>query len=179
MDYTQAMRLVRELRDITLHPEKHDQATWIEAEKNPELNPISACGTTGCLAGNAVLNSGAKLVWSAVEKYDDRQGRWVPSGRFKAADCVVDGSLMSVSRRARELFGLSGSEADRMFDPDNSIQRLWELAIDFSEGMVDPSDALAAFGQALRLKDNKIDAAKDALKDAQDAVKNALALIEN
>ena len=147
MDYEQAERLRDELVRITLNPEVHDQEVWVEAKTDPrKLGDLSACGTTGCLAGNAVVSAGLQLEWTAKESYDAIQARYVSTGTYQAVHCRdTDGTVKSIATKARELFGLSYEEADLMFSPYNSVPELWRLAIEFSNGQISYQDALAAY----------------------------------
>ena len=84
MDWQQSRRLLAELERITLDPKVHDQAVWVEALKNPNqtLGGLSACGTTGCLAGNAVAyDPESELIWTRKEEWDGEQERYVQIGR--------------------------------------------------------------------------------------------------
>lgn len=152
MDYTQAHKLKAELHKITVSPETHNQSVWAQTKLNPDNAPGTACGTTGCLAGNAVLAEGYKLDWFKSEHYDDNQGKWSPI--WKADNCVLpNGDGRSISSAARDLFGLTPGQASRLFEPDNSVADLWDLAIDYSDGHISVHDVVEAFqARAERVK---------------------------
>lgn len=152
MEYVQARRLAGELHKITISPETHDQSVWAHAQLDPTKTPVTACGTTGCLAGNAVLNAGYPLAWFKSDKYDENVGRFVPV--WKADDCILpNGEHRTISTAARDLFGLTSGQASRLFEPDNSVADLWDLAIDYSGGHISVHDVIEAFqARAERVK---------------------------
>lgn len=163
MNNEQADRLRSELTRITMNPEAHDQAVWMEAEKDPTQYPQTACGTTGCLAGNAVLHAGDKLLWEPKMRYDYDTDQYVQSGKFEARLCQVEGVTRSVASRAGELFGLSDFQRDEMFAAHNSIADLWSFAIEFSDGRIDVQDALDVYASRVLWLENKLNTIKSVL----------------
>lgn len=146
MDYLQAARLRDELTDITVHPEKHNQNVWAEA---PDDNgKPSACGTVGCLAGNAVINAGYQLEWYKTYTDDDTL-RW---GTNRVLDKETGERGPAIKYVARDLFGLTGTQANRLFDSYHTVTDLWEMAIEYSYGIIRLSDAVDAFRQRADLE---------------------------
>lgn len=112
---------------VTDHPERWRQNTWIHR---------SWYGTTGCLAGNVVLNAGYRPSYLDV---NDDHTSWVevstddPDGVLSLWHHV---HVAAVSDVARRLLGLSGSQAFRLFRSFNTLDDLWQLAGEFSNGTV-------------------------------------------
>jgi len=152
-------RLLEELRFVTIHPDKHNQELWAKAVTEAqipegdawyEITPPrpSACGSFGCLAGNtAVHEPGVELDWYEAETYRSDGGRsiFVWQADYILNECVTvpdwDGNgkhkePKSISEKARELLGLTPFQAHRLFDGDNTLDRLWELAEQFSGGEI-------------------------------------------
>lgn len=107
--------LRKELQYITDHPEAWVQETWLDPDPN------SGCGSVGCLAGNAAVHAGR-----AILKRDE-DGEWYepdhPSGCFLELGA--------------ELFGINEDEAEWLFEGDNSLQELWEIASDITNGEIE------------------------------------------
>lgn len=130
----------RTLTLITEHPEVHNQGEWLRetgwvggtSESRPVVVDDArpwACGTVGCLAGNAVLLSGryplriqphgghvdvlSRGVWSLLER--------------------VAGEL------ARDLLGLTDDQAEYAFDAWRTLVDLWVVAERVTEGRVTPN----------------------------------------
>jgi hypothetical protein len=98
------------LKQVTDHPETHDQAHWMT--RGP------ACGTTACLAGWALRFSrpDAEVFWQ-----DGLRGVQV------ATEVTVDGTAWGISEAAAEVLGLDLEEADELFltmDSSSSIDML-------------------------------------------------------
>lgn len=112
---------------VTDHPERWRQNTWIHR---------SWYGTTGCLAGNVVLNAGYRPLYLDA---DSEWTSWIevpandPAGIMSPARDV---RIVRVSDVARRLLGLSGSQAFRLFRSFNTLDDLWQLAGEFSNGTV-------------------------------------------
>lgn len=145
------------MNHIVAHPDEHSQADWIAtgdylratvgmrldqefirdrgrfptAKEYGELEaqvPLRTpdCGTAACFAGHAVLMSGMD--------FDDK------------VDAVVtneDGKVLYRSVRvvATELLGLDGTQANRLFKADNTIDDLWEILADYSDGAITKPEA--------------------------------------
>lgn len=145
MDFEQVNRLRDELTFITVHPEKHNQDVWGEAPDDG--GKPSACGTVGCLAGNAVVNAGFELDWFQLFG-DDGKSRWGAS-RVKGVRGARGKTIRSV---ARELFGLTEYQSDRLFDSPHNVANLWEMAIEYSDNRISLADAVDAFRKRADLK---------------------------
>lgn len=145
MDFFQAETLIRELTDITVNPDKHDQTVWIGADKNPEQVPESECGTVGCLAGNTVKNKpGYKLIWEQHKSYDYDTGEYIP--RWRVFYCFdSNGDQVSIERAFQELVGLNREQARDITAEDNSLADLWMLAIGYSGGLITVENVVEAF----------------------------------
>lgn len=109
-------RIIQQLID---HPETHDQNMYGQR---------TACGTTQCVAGWAVLFSGKDLVW---EEYGTNPGDAV-AGRVYAAPGDVDSRDIDVI--AAELLGIEAVPAKSLFydmrDTHHIVARLKELIND-------------------------------------------------
>lgn len=163
--FNQARALARELREITIYPEKHDQTLWYRAEKNPTETglPLTACGSAGCLAGNAVVSAGRELVWRQDE-YHTASG-WKLG--WTASECKLpNGDVKMIETEARDLFGLTSDQARSLFDGDNSLETLWETAIEITEGDIDVRDVIGAF--RARVDRVKADTKQTVLKAIQE-----------
>lgn len=145
MKYIEARRLAAELRNIVLNPETHNQENWAMATSDPRKNSDrTACGTTGCLAGNAVINAGYKPDWRKDEVYDYSTNTF--SNQWYASTCIMpNGTSVYIRDTAMDLFGLSSGEARELFEASNSVRRLWELAIRYSDGFITIADVIEAY----------------------------------
>lgn len=141
MDYYQAQRLVKELHDIVVNPETHDQTMWVQADEKPIEG--SACGTTGCLAGNAVLRAGYPLQWEQGSVWDAASGKYVY--KWLAHNCQVDGERVPIRDAAEDLFGLTRSQTEVLFDEKNTVADLWDFAIRYSNGYIRTKDVVGAY----------------------------------
>jgi hypothetical protein len=140
-----AEQLASVLLFITEHAEQHDQASWlysafanhdarhfetVTVESSlgldyPRDEPIRVlrpehawnCETTACLAGWTALLAG----WRPV---------------VRAGLVYRDGRVCPVSTVATELLGLSLAQEDNLFHGGNSLERLWELADEYTNGEV-------------------------------------------
>jgi hypothetical protein len=124
-------RLLEELRFITLHPEKHNQSLWAEAV-TPKGKRPSACGSFGCLAGNAVIHEGHDLLWKKEdETWDDKAQKWRQTWIADNVAGVVEGIQEpdpEIEVVARNIFGLTFEQGEILFDGDNTRDRIWECA---------------------------------------------------
>lgn len=111
--------LLREaLAHITDHPERWDQAVWLQRWP---------CGTAGCLAGHVVLLSPyADPFWEGVTPNYDSAWR-----------ATLRGEVLDVDLVAQELLGIDRWDRERLFDPDNSLPWLWELAWEITDGEIE------------------------------------------
>lgn len=137
--------LQRVLDFVSTHEEQHDQENWIALAQNagdaPELyevvpqardgdeyvlrdvpvlrdEQVWSCGTAACVAGWTALLNG----WRPIG--DD------PEAVFK------DGVVRDVRGLARELLWLDDYQADRLFDPDQSLDEVWYEAHELTDGRV-------------------------------------------
>lgn len=117
---------------VTDHPHRWRQSTWLHR---------TWCGTTGCLAGNVVLNAGYRPYW---DRYDrarsvtsfvevDPTG---PDRRYALHDVRTGAWFADVGDVARRLLGLTGPEAACLFAPFNTLDDLWSLAGRLTDGRV-------------------------------------------
>lgn len=154
-----------ELRYLTINPDKHNQGLWAVAEtsgETPDYAPRpSACGSFGCLAGNTAIHSGAELDWykSAVIR---RNGQPIVVWQ---ADDILDEYITTEDRdgqqyreqkpirvKAMELLDLTYCQAEKLFDGDNTQERLWQIAEEITAGEItsDPEDWHSDYAKALR-----------------------------
>ena len=173
-------RLLEELRFITANPDKHDQAVWAQArteapapeEADPWNTPLpprpSACGSFGCLAGNTAIHEpGVELDWY-TESYFFENGKKI---QLWQADNILNETVKvedwcgrdylepkSIKIKAQELLGLTPHQAGVLFDGDNTLDDLWELADKFSGGEIiaDKYDKWTSksYGFALALRED-------------------------
>lgn len=130
------------------HPEGWEQGVWakrVRPEHIARLSPTqkalltrdpNTCGSTACLAGTAVaLEFGKNSVhWTRfMEGVDDA--------------CVLadvaprDFQGVTISEAARIILDLTYNQGERLFDGDNSLWTLWDLAAEFTDGeIVRPDD---------------------------------------
>lgn len=113
---------------IEQHPEEHDQNEW-----------TNACGTAFCFAGHAAILSG-------VERPVNLRGeRWgitfdlesVPDPRMNIPGVV------HVETYATRVLGLTGEQANALFDPDNTREELRAMV---DKLKVDPDHTLEGVG---------------------------------
>ena len=154
MSNIKSRELLRQLRKLTVHPDQHDQGVWVKAttEGTPETAPRpSACGSFGCLAGNAVLASGKELYWERQGFGTNAEGkdivRWI-------ADYVQgpgDELGRSIADEAQALLGLDDDQARMLFSGSNTREDLWHLAIEYTHGELYPitlHDYVSALAEA-------------------------------
>ena len=179
-------RLLEELRFITIHPDRHNQSLWAEAEtvvEVPENQPAisveaprpSACGSFGCLAGNTAIHEpGVELDWYEQTYYRDGDKKivaWQADNILNEYITVTDqwdGSeyteAKTISEKARELLGLTYIQAELLFDGDNNLDQMWELAERFSGAEISASITNTwdpnSYGHALAQKANGKDQTK-------------------
>ncbi len=124
------IKLLTEVRDIIVaDPTRWRQDAW--ARQTP-------CGTTGCVAGLTVLLRGGTWDWSKSWKplfESDPEAmvtEWV----------ILDGEQESICSTATEMLGLSHTEADILFEGDNSYNTVINLLADLIDGedIVDEDD---------------------------------------
>lgn len=109
----------RVMDHITAHPEKHDQNVWIEQVSDQLDDPEDqTCGTAACFAGWATLLSGDKPLFEG----------------YRVAGAVISTATKRerrVANRAKELLGLTDTQADCLFYGGNTRAELEELVIDY------------------------------------------------
>ena len=175
-------RLLKELQFVTANPDKHYQDVWAQARTEvavpegtdpwetdiPAPRP-SACGSFGCLAGNtAVHEPGVELDWYK-EDYEIWDGKKI---QLWQADQILNETVTvqdwcnggtfeekkSIKTKAQELLGLTSHQAELLFDGDNTLDQLWELAERFSGGEIiaDKHDkwSTRSYGFALTLRED-------------------------
>jgi hypothetical protein len=110
------------LKQVTDHPETHDQAHW--------MTRGLACGTTACLAGWALRfgRPDAELLWQ------DGVG-----GKQIVIEVVVDGTTWGADEAAAEVLGLDSEEADELFLSMNK-----DVSIDMLAAWIERAKADAA-----------------------------------
>jgi hypothetical protein len=129
------------LEFITQNPQLHDQTCWLDLDVDrgvkmqvgdvPPFNPTqpSACGTVGCLAGNAVLLS---------RRYPMRVARTRHAVAY--VEFFFDGEWCDVEDwtqdAAREVLGLTTGQAEALFSSERTLGELWLLAEHITGGVV-------------------------------------------
>lgn len=100
------------LTHITEHPEEHEQEHWAVRR---------SCGTAMCVAGHAVVKVGRQLRWD-----DDDQ----------TVTCSVVGTTASISSVATDVLRLQSHDANRLFWGGNSLDDLWRIAGEITDGAI-------------------------------------------
>lgn len=114
--------LRRVLEHITAHPETWNQGVWAAGAKG--------CGTAYCAAGHAVVMTGHKIDWASA--YDG------------VAEFVIDEGITNpawhptISEVAEAELGLTYEQAEELFEGDNTLAELWDLAEQFTDGAITP-----------------------------------------
>lgn len=98
-------------------------------EQHYEFSPSTGtCGTAYCLAGTAVAQSGAKLLWLPYLTRPAGCSEWCYVTGFGAVDCVLpDGTVKEIPQYAGELLGLSAFGKSYLFASGNSVADLERL----------------------------------------------------
>lgn len=148
-------RLRTELSYITTHPERWYQGDWVRALTDEDKfgpQPPTACGTQGCLAGNAVVHADGELHWERGEWYDYETGKYKLYWKTEFVTMPGDEEKSHIENAARDLFGLNSEQADYLFAAENSLDDLWRLAGIISDGKITPEDRAKAEAERERLK---------------------------
>lgn len=120
-------RLRKVLEHVTAHPREWQQGNW--AVKGP-------CGTAYCVAGHAVaMFTDVTFEWSE----DDTP--WAfrddPDMVYGASEVrLPDGSIRQIKAVARELLGLTKTQAAILFWSNNDLYDLWHHATVFTRGAI-------------------------------------------
>lgn len=124
-------------------PLEHDQNLWAFGTIDKSIEPLTweidggkfaynvICPSSGCVAGNIILTAGEQFV---VPKFKGIELMDVP---FMAETCwSPENGFHNIDDRAEELAGLDHSEAVDLFDGDNDIDRIVDVAyqIAFNHG---------------------------------------------
>lgn len=121
--------LKRTLNHIEAHPEEWDQEYWARR---------TLCGTSYCFAGTAVVLSGLPLAWRDVDADD-----YGVDADELAHNVIDEGEVGdSIATAARDLLELTADQADRLFYPGNSIEKLRDLVAELTAAEP-PLDAVA------------------------------------
>lgn len=106
-----------ELQYVTDHRDEWKQSHWLHPTTK------SACGTTGCLFGNAALHAGRVIPLKGADgdiwayKPDHPSGDWIELGA--------------------ELFGLDFTDAADLAWGQNSLFDLWAIANEITNGAIE------------------------------------------
>ena len=119
---------IREVLDyITKHPEEWDQSIYARRTE---------CGSAYCVAGLAVVLNGHQLHWSRHEHLLEDLRKGIARHSFNAVRNGHEFDVVSIPWLAQEELELSDNEAYQFFKPHNTIDRLWQLAGQFTDGEV-------------------------------------------
>jgi hypothetical protein len=124
----------REMGESRAYPMSHNQGFWAEGTvtgpvegtyQGEEYHMLAVCPTAGCVAGNIVTLHGDTLVGM-----DPMMGLGVTRPTFMVVEhCLDDGGEMhAIAARARELVGMTASEARALFSGENSRENVIQLA---------------------------------------------------
>jgi len=154
-EFVEVDRLRNELSYITTHPERWNQGDWVTA-LNDELKfapqPPTACGTMGCLAGNAVVHADGDLHWEKGEWYDYTTGKYKPYWKTEFVTMPGAEDKEHIETAARDLLGLTSEQADYLFAAENDLDDLWRLAEIISDGKITAEDRAKAEAERERIK---------------------------
>lgn len=120
-------RLRKVLEHVTAHPREWQQANW--AVKGP-------CGTAYCVAGHAVaMFTNATFEWS---ENDTPLAFQDPDMVYRASAVrLPNGSIRQIKAVARELLGLTKTQATTLFWKYNDLHDLWHHATMFTRGAIE------------------------------------------
>jgi hypothetical protein len=135
-------RLRAGLTEITEHPEHWDQCVWAATQNGVGVDLYGwPCGTVACLAGVCVLQAGLAHRPPASSPGD--LNFWVisPQGLALLAEHPEHQRSwhtpeLDFGGLAQLLLGLLGEQGSRLFQSDNTLSELWELAAEFTQGRV-------------------------------------------
>lgn len=136
-------KLQKTLDFITEHPERHNQATWLNAmpvdEFGVEVEPDmpNGCGTYGCVAGWLAMHALGEIpitAWIPNYAFDHDTDRYTD----KIVGYEIDYSEFSASDVARQALEVGyGTEAsyqlERVFGADLSLGEIWFLANELAD----------------------------------------------
>lgn len=140
MDDAQAKRLYDTLVWLTANPDKHEQGIYIEVNHDEFVTREAAeaawdCGTAGCLAGHAAIYDGWRPKVNTTSFFDEEPIFWL-SDTF-----VTKGEeTYSVDDVANELFGLDDEQGEWLYYGNNTIDDLWRIADELSDGRINAED---------------------------------------
>lgn len=145
--------LQRCLEQALVFPERHNQSTWFSLEVTTDGDGnASLCGSTGCLAGHAVI-LGSEYVPIVNAHALNVLGEQTIS--YVRSESDADGDDPgAVAERLLELFP---GESEVMFEPSRTLDELWELGEALYPGLVSWAlaksrrEAIAAAGPLLRI----------------------------
>jgi|SRR6478752_1351770 len=106
-----------------------DQGNWIAPELQGHGLEVRICHSKACIAGQAVLAAGAEIIVTGAVDLGNRV-----VFDYDKDEVFYQGESVGVSILARDLLGLNGIMADRLFDSDNSIHDLETLVHEWSHG---------------------------------------------
>lgn len=119
--------LMATMATIKMHPEKHDQGTWVDP-----------CNTTMCFAGHAAVISGATFDKDIFESEDgwliDPNGKHVSEYDAIDENCHLKDGYLYINEYAREKLGLNYQESSYLFNHSRTPWELEEAIAKFSNG---------------------------------------------
>lgn len=156
------------LNFITENRAVHDQGLWISRYKlgaAPDELPSLVCNTVGCFAGWVAIRCGYAPYWYAkVAMGPTDYVTPTPGARpfrspltelFMAEDDEGNSVVVyNASEVARHLIGLTHDEDDLMFAGDNEVRDLWELASQFTGGVIQVPDAIRLERSTIEVEGN-------------------------
>lgn len=158
MDNAQAEYLFNTLVWLTAHPDKHNQGVYIKVNQvvfdtRAEAEAAWNCGTAACLAGHAVIYDGwrPRVVEHLPCFADEKPSFWLSDVFVTKGD---DEQMYSVDEVANQLFGLNDEEGEYLYDERNTIDDLWRIAEELSDGRINATEH--SFTTAPEYASNKI-----------------------
>lgn len=115
--------LEQELKFITRNPKHHRQGTWFDEV------PDNACQTAGCLAGWTAIHH-------AKDELESKQVvRWL--GDKQITFLEYEPKDVSWTRLGMQLLGIEDMDtADELFNGDNTLWDLWNIASMITNGAI-------------------------------------------
>lgn len=115
--------LRKTLEHIEAHPEEHNQEFW--ALKTP-------CGTAFCFAGHAVQLAGYEIDWGSTDF-----GQPEVHAHYVIAPGAPMAEYRTIAHVAYQELGLTRDEANALFKEYHSLQRLYQLVHEFTDGEIE------------------------------------------
>lgn len=126
------------LEQATVFPANHNQSSWFLLARTP-------CGSTGCLAGHAALLGEPSALLLVDTSSFSPEDDGVAAYDVAITDGFGVSAVATVASVARELLGITHSEAAYLFDGTRTLDEMWSVGAALYPGEVSyPSEARIA-----------------------------------